>query len=221
MAPLVEMLPTNFFPDEPPSPDPELDPEPELEPEDAPDADPELASEPEPDEPPPDEEPDPELAAPPEPEVEPEEAPEPEPENEAVVDESLSGFEPEPVPLPPPSSPDPWFEPPEEPHAIRTDATAAGRRRRERGARFINSAVAARSETRQRIAAGPHGDEDRRDQETDLSSRCHCLAVIVGAARPRVSLKRHPASATEPVLTRHSRRMRTTRSARLASWTVV
>ncbi len=214
MAPFVEMLPTNFFPDEPPSPDPELDPEPELEPDDAPDADPELASDPEPDEPPLDEEPDPELAPPPEPEVEPEEAPDAEPEDEAVVDDPLSGFEPELVPLPPPSSPDHWFEPPEEPHAIRTDATAAGSRRREREARFINSAVAARSETRQRIGGQPaRQGESARSRDGFLVPPPLLGEVIVGAGTPRVSLKRHPASATE---FRHS-----TRSARFALRTVV
>ena len=139
------MLPTNFFPDEPPSPDPELDPEldpePELEPEDALDEDPELEPEPEPEEAPLDEE----L-------VEPEEASDPEPEDEAVADESLSGVEPELVPLPPPSSPDDWFELPEDPQAISTDATAAGRTRCEREARCIDNAVAARNRTRQRMS---------------------------------------------------------------------
>src|SRR5437879_5306559 len=126
MAPLVEMLPTNFFPDAPPSPDPEPDPDPELEPEDAPDPDPD----PELDELPLDEEPDPELVPAPDPEVEPEELPvDPELEDDAVDREAPSELELDPVP--PPASLDPWFESAEEPHAMRMDARLAGRRRRE------------------------------------------------------------------------------------------
>jgi hypothetical protein len=158
MAPFVEMLPTNFFPDEPPSPEPESEAEPELE--DPPDPDPELDPDPEVEELPLDEEPDPELVLPLEPDVEPEEAPG-DPELEAdPVDEPPSAFEPDPVPVPPPSSFDEavWSEPAEEPHAIAmTHAKTAGRGSRRRDVCFISSAVAAPRETRQGIGTR-HGD---------------------------------------------------------------
>jgi hypothetical protein len=158
-APFVEMLPTNFFPGEPPSPDPELDPEPVLEPEVDPELapDPDDASDPKPELPPnpeleelaPDDEPDPALD--PDPEVEPGVPPaEPEPEEDAVA--PLPELEPVMAPTPP-SSVDDWLpcDPDCEPHAIKTDAIVADERRRERATESIDRAVAARGGTRQRI----------------------------------------------------------------------
>jgi hypothetical protein len=139
MAPLVEMLPTNFFPDEPPSdaePELEVDPDPELEPEleDPPELDPE-----------------PELLPPLDAAVEPDEdVVEAAPEDEALLDASPSAPEPEPCTDPPAASPCSWVELPDEPHASTNDATAAGRNGRRREARFIDTAVASLRETRQR-----------------------------------------------------------------------
>jgi hypothetical protein len=139
MAPLVEMLPTNFFPVVPPL----------LEPESAPESEVEV-------------DPDPESEIVPDPELELEEdeepAPEPDPELEdepalASVDPeldvegvaaSLSTLESAPVP-PVPSSLD-GFEL-DDPQATRTDRRAIGNRRGW-AARFINGAVAASGVTR-------------------------------------------------------------------------
>jgi hypothetical protein len=135
MAPLVEMLPTNFFPVEPPEEpelasglepelasglDPELAPElvPELAPELVPEPDPELAPEPDPELAPElaaELEPPPVLEAPPSPD-EPELTPEPLPE---VAPE----LAPELVPLPSPAPPGP---PADDAHAAMR-ATAGGK----------------------------------------------------------------------------------------------
>ena len=157
MAPLVEMLPTNFFPDEPPSvdaePELEVDPDPELELEPEPEDPPELDPEPELDEPeelPLEEEP--ELVPPLDAAVEPDEdAVEADPEDEVLLDASPSAPEPEPCADPPASSPCHWVELPDEPHASTNDAAATRRRKHDREARFIDIAVTSRRETRQRI----------------------------------------------------------------------
>jgi hypothetical protein len=155
MAPLVEMLPTNFFPDVPPSLGPELDPElePELEPElasaDASDPELELAPELELDELEVDEEPEPELEPPPD--VEPEVVPESELEPDIEEGGPPPLLELADVPGPP-SSPKDWPSP-DEPHALMANVTATAKRRCTQDAGFINSAVAAGGRTRQRIRA--------------------------------------------------------------------
>jgi hypothetical protein len=131
MAPLVEMLPTNFFPVEPPE-EPELASE--LEPELASGLDPELAPELAPELVP---GPDPELAPPPDPELAPElaaelepppvlEAP-PSPDESELTPELLPEVAPELVPeLVPLPSPAPPGPPADDPHAAMR-ATAGGK----------------------------------------------------------------------------------------------
>jgi hypothetical protein len=142
MAPLVEMLPTNFFPSVPPSIGPELAPESGIEPE------PEL------EEPELVEAPATELDAPPEVEL-PLVA---EPELEPELEEGASPPEPElaEVPRPPSSAGYCWLPSgglPDDPQAKRATVATAGSRRRKRVLRFINSAVAVGARTRQRIRA--------------------------------------------------------------------
>jgi hypothetical protein len=141
MAPLVEMLPTNFFPVVPPLLEPESAPESEVEVDPDPESElvpaPELELE-EDEEPAPELEPDPEL------EDEPALA-SVDPELDAGgVAVSLSTLESPPVP-PVPSSLD-GFEL-DDPQATRTDRRAIGNRRGS-AARFIDRAVAASGVTR-------------------------------------------------------------------------
>ena len=156
MAPLVEMLPTNFRPVEPPSLDPESSPESEVEVE--PDPEFELASElefeaPEDIEAPveEDEEPDAELEPDPELGVELPAAPD-EPELDAGVAAPLPSA-PESSPVPSPPLPLPWLSPddrlsPDDPQATRADKAAIGKTWKRWQVRFINSAVAASGATR-------------------------------------------------------------------------
>jgi hypothetical protein len=172
MAPLVEMLPTNFFPSVPPSIDPELVPESRLEPELEPELEePELveASAPELDPPP-----DVELPLVPEPELEPEveeDAPPPE-------------LEPAEVLRPPSSAGCCWLPsdgPPDDPQAISASVATAGSRERKRILPCINSAVAAGARTRQRIRA--------RHSREGSHSAPRLLGTSIGSAlAPRVLL---------------------------------
>ena len=133
MAPLVEMLPTNFPPVEASPLDPESEPEPELEVEPDPEPAPEELDE--------DEEPDPLL----EPELELSVASsEPEP-GTPPFDASLPGPESAEAPGPPLSVDGFSLD---DPQATTTNNAAIGKRGRNWAARFIDSAVAARGSTR-------------------------------------------------------------------------